>query len=54
MRRNGSTKTTELRQRRDASLITPTNLRRSATKDIAGAINSILADVFVRYLKTFV
>jgi starvation-inducible DNA-binding protein len=52
MRRNNSTKTTELRQRRDAPLTTPTDLTRSATKDIAGAMNAILADVFALYLKT--
>src|SRR5438128_11800009 len=52
MRRNGSTKTAELRQRRDAPLATPTDLTRSATKDITGAMNLILADVFALYLKT--
>src|SRR5881296_3656973 len=52
MRKNGSTKTAELRQRRDAPLTTPTDLTRSATKDIAGAMNAILADVFALYLKT--
>jgi starvation-inducible DNA-binding protein len=52
MRGNGSTKTAELRQRRDAPLRTPTDLTRSATKDIAGAMNAILADVFALYLKT--
>src|SRR3954464_10776303 len=52
MRRNGSTKTAELRQRRDAPLTTPTDLPRSATKDITGAMNAILADVFALYLKT--
>jgi len=52
MRRNGSTKTAELRQRRDAPLATPTDLTRSATKDITGAMNAILADVFALYLKT--
>ena len=52
MRRNGSTKTAELRQRRDAPLTTPTDLGRSATKDVAGAMNAILADVFALYLKT--
>src|SRR3984893_8016518 len=52
MRKNGSTKTAELRQRRDAPLTTPTDLTRSATKDIAGAMNAILADVFTLYLKT--
>lgn len=50
MRRNG--KTAELRQRRAAPLATPTDLSRSATKDIAGAMNAILADVFALYLKT--
>src|SRR5437660_6864204 len=52
MRRNNSTKTTELRQRRDAPLTIPTDLTRSATKDIAGTMNAILADVFALYLKT--
>ncbi len=52
MKRNNSTKTTELRQRRDAPLTTPTDLTRSATKDIAGTMNAILADVFALYLKT--
>jgi len=52
MRKNNSTKTAELRQRRDAPLATPTDLTRSATKDIAGAMNAILADVFALYLKT--
>ena len=51
-RGNGSTKTAELRQRRDAPLATPTDLTRSATKDITGAMNAILADVFALYLKT--
>jgi starvation-inducible DNA-binding protein len=52
IRGNGSTKTAELRQRRDAPLRTPTDLTRSATKDIAGAMNAILADVFALYPKT--
>ena len=52
MRRNGSAKTAELRQRRNAPLTTPTDLTRSATKDITGAMNAILADVFALYLKT--
>jgi starvation-inducible DNA-binding protein len=52
MHRNGSIKTEELRQRRAAPLATPTDLTRSATKDIAGAMNAILADVFALYLKT--
>src|SRR5437764_3554636 len=52
MKRNNSTKTAELRQRRDVPLAVPTDLTRSATKDIAGAMNAILADVFALYLKT--
>ena len=52
MPKNGSTKTGELRQRRDTPLTIPTDLTRSAAKDIAGAMNAILADVFALYLKT--
>src|SRR3954470_1732775 len=52
MKRNNSTGTTELQHRRGAPLATPTDLTRSATKDIAGAMNAILADVFALYLKT--
>src|ERR1051326_7823690 len=46
------TKMAELRQRRDAPLATPTDLTRSATKDITAAMNAILADSFALYLKT--
>ena len=52
MKRNNSTGTTELQHRRGAPLATPTDLPRSATKDIAEAMNAILADVFALYLKT--
>jgi starvation-inducible DNA-binding protein len=52
MPKNGSTKISELQKRRAAPLATPTDLTRSATKDIAGAMNAILADVFALYLKT--
>src|SRR5437588_8966216 len=52
MKRNSSTKTSELLRRRDAPLETPTDLTRSATKDIAAGVNAILADVFALYLKT--
>ena len=47
-----SKKTQELVARRRAPLTTRTDLSRSATKDIAGAMNAILADVFALYLKT--
>jgi starvation-inducible DNA-binding protein len=41
-----------LTNRRDAPLVTPTDLKPVATKEVAGAMNSILADVFALYLKT--
>jgi starvation-inducible DNA-binding protein len=52
MSRPNSKKTQELVRRRNAPLATRTDLTRSATKDIAGAMNAILADVFALYLKT--
>jgi starvation-inducible DNA-binding protein len=42
----------ELRQRRRAPLITPTDLGAEASKSIAGGMNAILADVFALYMKT--
>jgi starvation-inducible DNA-binding protein len=45
-------KTENLKLRRKAPLATPTDLHATATKDIAGAMNAILADVFALYLKT--
>jgi starvation-inducible DNA-binding protein len=36
----------------EAPLATPTDLHAAATKDIAGALNALLADVFALYLKT--
>jgi starvation-inducible DNA-binding protein len=36
----------------EAPLLTPTDLSPEATKDIAGAMNAMLADVFALYLKT--
>jgi starvation-inducible DNA-binding protein len=38
--------------RQPQALATPTDLRADATRDIAGAMNAILADVFAMYLKT--
>src|SRR5436190_9230047 len=52
MKRNSPTKTSDLLHERGAPLATPTDLTRSATKDIAGAMNAILSDVFALYLKT--
>ena len=42
----------ELERRRQASLSSPTNLNGAATKDIAGAMNAILADVVALYFKS--
>src|SRR6266516_4052853 len=42
----------ELVHRRDAPLETRTDLTPEATRDISGAMNAILADVFALYLKT--
>ena len=47
-----STKTLVLRQRRGAPLKTRTDLTATATQDVAGTMNAILADVFALYLKT--
>ena len=41
----------EIEQRRKAPLRTPNNLGAN-TKDIAGALNALLADIFALYLKT--
>ena len=42
----------ELLHRREAPLETRTDLTPEATKDISGAMNAILADVFALYVKT--
>src|SRR6202521_2194793 len=46
------TRMQELKQRQRAPLNTTTDLSEDATRDIAGAMNAILADVFALYLKT--
>ncbi|MDB5986140.1 MAG: starvation/stationary phase protection protein [Nevskia sp.] len=50
-KKNSSTKD-DLKRLREAPLITPTDLGAGASKDIAGGMNGILADVFALYLKT--
>ncbi|HWZ73776.1 MAG TPA: DNA starvation/stationary phase protection protein [Casimicrobiaceae bacterium] len=45
-------KVQNLKERQMAPLVTPTDLKAKATKDIAGTMNAILADVFALYLKT--
>jgi len=47
-----STKLEVARTRRRAPLVTPTDLKAGSSKDIAAAMNGILADVFALYLKT--
>jgi starvation-inducible DNA-binding protein len=44
--------TQDLARRQEAPLLTPTDLKGAATKDIAGAMNALLADVFALYVKT--
>jgi starvation-inducible DNA-binding protein len=39
-------------QQKTPRLATPTDLGTNATKDIAGALNALLADTFALYLKT--
>ncbi|MES2532344.1 MAG: DNA starvation/stationary phase protection protein [Pseudomonadota bacterium] len=46
------TPTAELQTRRKAPLATPSDLPAEATRDIAAALNGVLADVFALYLKT--
>lgn len=43
---------TDAASRRNASINPPTDLSSNATRDIAGALNTLLADVFALYLKT--
>ena len=52
MAKNDPSKREELKRRRGAPLVTPTDLGAKASKDIAGGMNAILADVFALYLKT--
>jgi starvation-inducible DNA-binding protein len=46
------TRTQDLKQRQQLPLATPTDLEAAGTKDIAAAMNAILADVFALYVKT--
>ena len=52
MNKPNSKKRLELAQRRTAPLATRTDLSHAAVKDISGAMNAILADVFALYVKT--
>jgi starvation-inducible DNA-binding protein len=46
------TKLQSLREQRSASLATPTDLAADSAKEVGGAMNRILADVFALYVKT--
>src|SRR5206468_3578098 len=52
MKTASPTKNHELKERQRAPLATPTNLPAAAVRDIAAALNSLLADGFALYLKT--
>ncbi len=52
MKKPTAAKRKELEQVRKAPLVTPTDLKRADTKDIAASMNGILADVFALYIKT--
>src|SRR5450755_1502230 len=52
MKKLSGKKIDRLKLKQSAPLITPTDLKAGATKDIAGAMNGILADVFALYIKT--
>ena len=44
--------TSATRHLRTATLATPTDLGPDAVKDLAGALNALVADMFALYLKT--
>ena len=44
--------TSTMRRTRTAALETPTDLKPDAVKDLSGALNAVLADMFALYLKT--
>jgi starvation-inducible DNA-binding protein len=52
MSKESTKRMSSAKTRRSAPLTTPTDLKREATKDIAAAMNGVLADVFALYLKT--
>ena len=50
--KSATAKVDNQRTLRKAPLATPSDITRAATKDITGAMNAILADVFALYMKT--
>ena len=51
MRHANSTTPEKLRERRVAPLTTPSDLDAKSAKEVGGAMNGILADVFALYMK---
>src|SRR6202451_1080856 len=51
-KRNDMANKTELKARRESPLRTPSDISPDAVRDITGALNALLADVFALYLKT--
>src|ERR1700693_5377667 len=52
MKKNSTPNRQELVRRRGAPLATPPDLKAAPTRDITGAMNALLADVFALYVKT--
>ena len=52
MRTITSPKARELKERQRSPLATSTDLSAEATREVSGAMNAILADVFALYMKT--
>jgi starvation-inducible DNA-binding protein len=52
MKKTESKNAAAAKARRGAALMTPTDLTAAASKDITGALNAMLADVFALYMKT--
>ena len=52
MPKKESTKQSDLKRRRGAPLVTPSDLGAEASENISAGMNGILADVFALYLKT--
>ena len=52
MSKSKAKRVTELQNRRDAPIATPTDLSPKATRELSAALNAVLADVFALYLKT--
>jgi starvation-inducible DNA-binding protein len=48
----GPMKVSDLKNRREATLQTPTDLGPAATRDVAAALNLLLVDAFALYIKT--